>query len=158
MHTKTRTSEKHAGVCHSFTSLTKTENRSSSPHCYLCFIRFLFFSDGVYILLCLLLLSTFGNSHRGAKPKCSSSFYWRATPMLPSSLPPSSGDLKCLNLPISLPSPLGHCLVTSPMRYVLICSTRDAKPSVSCGHVEGQQGFFLCIILETTTGNFLCVL
>lgn len=42
-HTKTRTSEKHAGVCHSFTSLTKTENRSSSPHCYLCFIRFLFF-------------------------------------------------------------------------------------------------------------------
>lgn len=119
---------------------------------------FFFFSDGVYILLCLLLLSTFGNSHRGAKPKCSSSFYWRATPMLPSSLPPSSGDLKCLNLPISLPSPLGHCLVTSPMRYVLICSTRDAKPSVSCGHVEGQQGFFLCIILETTTGNFLCVL
>ena len=163
IHTHTHThkcfSEKHANVCHLFTSLTITKNMSSSPHCYLCFIRFDFvlffvcffpveFSSCFAFIASVDLLET----HTEAEPKCSSSFPQDQHPCVAN--PQSSGDLKCLNLPISLSlslsrslslsfslllslsftlSQLWHCTVTSLRRCAHVFSTtcphRDTKRS-----------------------------
>lgn len=61
------------------------------------FCYFFFFFNGVYAFA-FLLLSTFGNTHRGAKSKCSSELH---TPQ--KNIFQSLGDLKCLNLPMAAP-------------------------------------------------------
>lgn len=66
-HTMIELVKNHASLSHSSISFIDTKNRSTSPHCYLCFIRFFVGVFALPFCFCLPL-----DTHRGAKPKCSS--------------------------------------------------------------------------------------
>lgn len=79
----------------------------------------------VSFLFCFaLFLSNFGNTHRGAEPTCSSSF----TPQSIAPTRSSSGDLKCLNLPISPRHPSDAVLPHLWRRW-------SAPPVPTCGQM-----------------------
>lgn len=102
----------------SFTSLTNTQRTGPrlTVTSALSGLIFFFFFDGVFFLLCLLLLSTFGNTEE-PNPNVARVFTQEQHPRV-TIIPQSSGDLKCLNLPISPPVPplTPYCHVSVEVR------------------------------------------